>query len=483
MATKDTKQEVSKGEKMKIQSLTAEQEQSLPEFREKWRSIGLCTDAVDHDAARNAVRRLYRAGGLAEPSIILVLDSPMAAQLFLNLFRKGQLGGQLADQLLDNLVGQLRGQLLANLGDQLGDNLRDRLVDQLSGQLSDNLRDQLWTNLRGQLVSQLVDNLGDQLWENLEDQLRGQLAGQLKGQLLNNLKGQLGGQLGGQLVGQLRGQLRDQLRDQLVSQLWDQLWDQLGDQLRDQLGVQLVDQLGDQLWGQLEDQLRDRLEGQLEFNQTYFWSGQDAPWLAFYDFGRKIGVEYTQEANEHLDAYIECAHTCGWLYLYPDLAVICGRPEEIHFDTERRLHCETGTAIKFRDGWSVSAWHGVRVPCHWIAEKDTIDPSEIIQTENVEQRAAGAAIVGWNRMLTVLNETVIDDSGDPDIGALIELTLPGLDEPGRFLKAECPRNGTIVEGVPRVSEIDDLPIETAIAAQAWRIGDTQSEYEHPPART
>jgi hypothetical protein len=86
-------------------------------------------------------------------------------------------------------------------------------------------------------------------------------------------------------------------------------------------------------------------------------------------------------------------------------------------------------------------------------------------------------------MLSVLQAKTINDSGSDDVGALIELTLPGLAEPGRFLKARCPRNGLIVEGVPRVSEIDGLPIETAIAAQAWRIGDPQSEYVHPPQRT
>ena len=77
----------------------------------------------------------------------------------------------------------------------------------------------------------------------------------------------------------------------------------------------------------------------------------------------------------------------------------------------------------------------------------------------------------------------MDDSGSPDIGQLIELELPGLPEPGRFLKAVCPRNGIIVEGVPRVSDIDGLPIDTALHAQAWRIGDSLSDYQHPPVRT
>ena len=131
----------------------------------------------------------------------------------------------------------------------------------------------------------------------------------------------------------------------------------------------------------------------------------------------------------------------------------------------------------------IHAWHGTRVPAHWIEDRDTLDPAEVIRAENVEQRAVGASIVGWPKMLKVLEARVVDDSGNQDIGQLIELTLPGLPDPGRFLKARCPRNGLIVEGVPYTSDIDGLPIETALAAQAWRIGDPQSEYIHPETRT
>ena len=123
------------------------------------------------------------------------------------------------------------------------------------------------------------------------------------------------------------------------------------------------------------------------------------------------------------------------------------------------------------------------MPLHWIEKRADLDPNEVIKTENTEQRAAGAEIVGWPKMLSVLKARIINDSGSPDIGQLIELELPGLQTAGRFLKAVCPRNGIIVEGVPRISDIDGLPIDTALAAQAWRIGDPQSEYHHPTRRT
>ena len=106
-----------------------------------------------------------------------------------------------------------------------------------------------------------------------------------------------------------------------------------------------------------------------------------------------------------------------------------------------------------------------------------------MKESNVELRAAGAAIIGWPRMVKHLKRKVIDGDPETDLGALIELTLPGLSEPGRFLQAICPRNGIIVEGVPYVSDIDQLPINTVIAAQAWRDGLPTSEYQHPIFRT
>jgi len=158
------------------------------------------------------------------------------------------------------------------------------------------------------------------------------------------------------------------------------------------------------------------------------------------------------------------------------VAAISDRPECINLDAEGRLHCETGPAIRYPDGWSLYAWHGTVLPERWIMERATIDPTEILREENVELRAAGAACIGWPRMLTALDYKIIDADPDPMHGELIELRLEGLPKPGRFLKAWCPRNGDIVEGVP-----DN--IKTVIEAQAWRVGLTPAEFSYPTVRT
>jgi hypothetical protein len=209
-------------------------------------------------------------------------------------------------------------------------------------------------------------------------------------------------------------------------------------------------------------------------NQWSYWDS----YLTFFQDVAKLPLDYS--GYNHWRALSE--HS-GPRITHPDFCMISDRPEVLTVDDQNRPHNETGPFCRWRDGSALYSWHGARVPAKWIEDRANIDPNEVIRHENVELRAAGAAIAGWPKMLSVLKAKVVDDSGNPDIGQLIELKLPGLREPGRFLKAECPRNGVIVEGVPMVSDIDGLPINTAIAAQAWRIGDPQSDYTHPPLRT
>ena len=206
------------------------------------------------------------------------------------------------------------------------------------------------------------------------------------------------------------------------------------------------------------------------------WSGY-ASYLNFFKDVAQLPIDFSKwEPYETLDLH------GGPRLLHEKFCIISDRPEVLLVDGQNRPHGEDGPFCRWRDGAALYSWHGTRIPARWIEQRETLDPKEVIAHENVEMRAAGAAIVGWPRMLSVLNARVINDSGSADIGQLIELDLPGLSQPGRFLKALCPRNGLIVEGLPRADDFQ-LPIETALHAQAWRIGMHPSEYHHPEVRT
>jgi hypothetical protein len=90
--------------------------------------------------------------------------------------------------------------------------------------------------------------------------------------------------------------------------------------------------------------------------------------------------------------------------------MVCERPSVIHrelVDPSRprgwdshRLHCATGPAIAWPDGWGVWAWHGVRVPRHVIEAPDTITVAEIQAEANAEVRRVLIERMGWDRWLS-----------------------------------------------------------------------------------
>lgn len=208
------------------------------------------------------------------------------------------------------------------------------------------------------------------------------------------------------------------------------------------------------------------------------WAGYDCYLTACRDI---LGLELREHAA--YAAWEQAAIHGGFRVMHPEFCLVSDFPSVLKVDEQNRPHCEDGPSHLWRDGWALYHWHGTRLPAEWVENRKTIDPSIILKCENVEQRAAGMAMIGWPRALKVLKSKVIDHDPDPDHGDLIEMTLPGLEQPGRFLKAMCPRNGLIVEGVPRVSDIDGKPIDTVRAAQAWRVGLTPSEFRFPERRT
>ena len=166
-------------------------------------------------------------------------------------------------------------------------------------------------------------------------------------------------------------------------------------------------------------------------------------------------------------------HTCP---------IVLVRPPEFVRLKNNELHCDDGPAVRWADGYA-EYWHnGKLMERRWNIDKAKYAPADIFAIRNAEFRALACQGYGWENLITQENSRVIDDSGDPDIGKLVEVDI-GREWPGRFLVAECPRNGTIYEGVPEVSDIDGKPIDTALAAQAWRVGMAADEYVHPKKRT
>lgn len=65
----------------KITKLTEEQKARMPEWRDMWIQIGLCTDPADRPLAEKSIRECYEASKLAVPETVVWVDSPLSGAL------------------------------------------------------------------------------------------------------------------------------------------------------------------------------------------------------------------------------------------------------------------------------------------------------------------------------------------------------------------------------------------------------------------
>lgn len=62
------------------------------------------------------------------------------------------------------------------------------------------------------------------------------------------------------------------------------------------------------------------------------------------------------------------AENAGWILPHSHVCWLADRPVGLSFDQWGRLHSSCGPALRYRDGWSVYAWRGTRVPS-WVIEE------------------------------------------------------------------------------------------------------------------
>lgn len=202
---------------------------------------------------------------------------------------------------------------------------------------------------------------------------------------------------------------------------------------------------------------------------SMIYGAHDAAWLSFYSFFKE---QCGLTVCDHLDGLINLAQHSGWLNVFEDVVVFQEKPATIRFDDQNRLHCETGPAIEYEDGYALYAWHGVTIPAEWIVKRSELTPQAALAVENTEQRRAACEIVTWARILRELNATVIDADEDPMIGTLVQVHIPQIGRE-KFLKVLC--------GTGREFAIPVPPsMKKALEANAWTFdldGDTLRQLE------
>jgi hypothetical protein len=197
------------------------------------------------------------------------------------------------------------------------------------------------------------------------------------------------------------------------------------------------------------------------FKSSFLWGSQDMYWIAWGRYAEYIGVKFDETTEKLLDIVERIGRECEWWWPYKGVVVASQKPMVTRWDDENRLHCETGPAIEYADGWTLCAWHGVRIPRMWIEDKDFLSPETALTWRNVEQRRAACELLGWENIIRILSPKIIDEDPSPEIGTLMEVELPEMGRE-KFLRVQWGRRviRQVCLPVPR-------EMKTAREANAW----------------
>jgi hypothetical protein len=231
--------------------------------------------------------------------------------------------------------------------------------------------------------------------------------------------------------------------------VWASVWASVRDSVRDSVRASVRDSVWDSVWDSVGDSVGDSVYGQ-----------HDANWLAFYRYFHDVCDLKTQ--TEKLQGLWRLSQSAGWAIPHQNICWVSERHQLLARNAQGRLHSVAGPAVLFPDGWAIYAINGTRVPAEWVEKRGELDPRTALTWKNIEQRRAAAELIGWDRVLSVLNPTVIDTNKDPQIGTLMRVDLP--DSPGeQVLKVRCGTQRDFVLPVPPT-------VHTALEANAWTFG-------------
>jgi hypothetical protein len=123
----------------------------------------------------------------------------------------------------------------------------------------------------------------------------------------------------------------------------------------------------------------ERVRPRLRFNLAQIFSRQNrlgfaASSFSFHSTPALGALQYFHDVcgfrrqTGDLAGLWQVAPQAAWILPHQNVCWLAERPERVEQDANGRLHCASGPAVRYRDGWSAYAWKGVLVP-RWIIEQ------------------------------------------------------------------------------------------------------------------
>jgi hypothetical protein len=398
-----------------IKTLTADQEQRLGAYRERWLSQLHTTQPLDHARSSEAIHRLYDRLGKSAPQIRFLAGPTELHNLTLNR-STGSLVQQLGVPVTSNY---LSFELLEEVQSQLDPNLQDRLHEALSTpQLQ-----QVFLQRQIPLLEQ-VGELSGEDWEELLSRVPEQMLMDFWAKQQRDFRDALSQQPGGDLILDLGDWFLRQMQP-LTQQFEANVW---AAWMRPGLEELVVK------WQPLLT-----AAGLVGFGlRTLIQIIQDLP-VAFIDFCvTELNCRCDRSAWDVLKHLIE---DCGIILPFEKTCLVLERPLVFRLDDRGNLHGEGEPAIVYADGYTLYAFHGAILPLHYAELHPHQWQSQWLLTEpNAELRRALIQGIGYARLCQELQAKELDQWREY---TLLEIEQEVDVESIVLLKMTCPSTGYI----------------------------------------
>ena len=185
--------------------------------------------------------------------------------------------------------------------------------------------------------------------------------------------------------------VEERIRAAVRNNVWASVADSAGAIVKDNVADSVWDSVrasvGDRVWDGVDAAARDGVcvaAGLRASVEASVYGSHDAAWLAFHRYFYEV-LGLTDQTGS-LSGLWELAQSAGWALPHQNVCWVSERHHILSRDDRGRLHCETGPACGYPDGWAIYAVHGVRVPRYVIEEPATIDVAHIGAETNAEVR-------------------------------------------------------------------------------------------------
>lgn len=149
----------------------------------------------------------------------------------------------------------------------------------------------------------------------------------------------------------------------------------------------------------------------------YYWGrfydggNQYSGWCSYLSFFADVArLDLPEHAKwRH---YQTLAERGGPRFMHAKFWIVSDFPEVLTRDAQNRPHNETGPFCRWRDGWELHQWHGVRVPGDIVQRPETITPTTIDAQTNAEVRRVMLERFGLARYILESGAQVLHEDVD-----------------------------------------------------------------------